>query len=259
MIRTSMSLFASATLVVCLTAGAHADWSEDFNGSTLNNSWFFGSATGAGSPSGSFAPNDQFNNYPDAIVNNQLQMADSAAVGAGGAANAFGVVLEAFSDVKVTGTLNPNGNMASSDTIALIARGNIASGEFYAAELSLEDGKLIIFRNDNLAGAASDLDEVTIPGLDNTSSVFVDFRVVGSSVSADAYDAPGGNLLGSVSATDSNYTAGLSGVLAFFANDLNKPLLAEFDDLSSMAIPEPTSLVLAIAGLCAGLARRRGR
>lgn len=260
MIRTSMSMLSLATftlLVLTSSSTAQADWSEDFNGSTLSNGWFFGSATGGGPPSPTFAPNDQLNNYPDAIVNNQLQMADPNAVGVGGAANAFGVVLENFTDLRYTGILNPNGNAASSDTVALIARGNIASGEFYAAELSFEDGKFIIFRNDDLAGNAMDLDEVTIPGLTNADSVYVDFRLVGNSISADAYDAPGGNLLGSVSATDSSYSAGVSGVLTFFAGDLNKPLLGEYDNLASMAIPEPTSVALAIAALGLGLIGRR--
>jgi hypothetical protein len=71
------------------------------------------------------------------------------------------VVAKNFTDLRYTGIINPNGNAAVSDTQALIARGNIASGEFYAAEVSFEDGKLIIFRNDDLAGNASDLDAVT--------------------------------------------------------------------------------------------------
>ncbi len=262
MTRIPTSVFTVAAVVLCCLASSptvHADWSEDFNGSSLSNPWFFGSQTGAGSPSTTFKPNNQGSNYPDAIVNSQLQMADPNAAAVGGAANAFGVVLESFTDLRFTGTLNPNGNAASSDTVALIARGNIASGEFYAAELSFEDSKFILFRNDDLAGNAMDLDEVTIPGLTNADSVYVDFRLVGSSISADAYDAPGGTLLGSVSATESSYSGGVSGTLVFFAGDVGKPLLGEYDDLSSVAIPEPTSIVLAIAGLTAGIAIRRRR
>ncbi len=260
MIRSSMSLLALAVAALCclaISSPAVADWSEDFNGSTLNDLWFFGSQTGGGPPSPTFSPNDQGSNYPEAIVNNQLQMADTNTVVAGGAANAFGVVLENFTDVRLTGTLNPNGNAAVSDTLALIARGNIASGEFYGAELSFEDGNFIIFRNDDLAGSAEDLATVNIPGLTNATSVFVDFRLVGTSITADAYDAPGGNLLGSVATTDSNYSAGLSGVLTFFAGDVSKPLLGEFDDLASVTIPEPTSLLLALAALGVGVTARR--
>lgn len=254
---------ALATIVLLSSATSplvQADWSEDFNGSTLQNAWFFGSAAASGSPSPTFEPNDQGSNYPDAIVNSQLQMSDANAVGAGGAANGFGVVLQNFTDLRYTGVINPNGNASTSDTVALIARGNIAGGQFYGAEVSFEDGKFIIFRNDDLAGNGMDLAETTIAGLDSGDSVFVDFRLVGDSLSAQAFDAPGGNLLGSVSATDSNYSGGVSGVLAFFAGDLNKPLLAEFDDLSSANfIPEPTSVLLLLVGLASNVSLRRRR
>lgn len=252
----------AALVLSCFASSpsAQADWSEDFNGSTLQNTWFFGSTAGTGSPSASFEPNDQLNNYPDALVNNQLQLSDPNSVAGGGAANGFGVVLENFTDLRYTGIINPNGNAASSDTVALIARGNIASGEFYGAEISFEDGRLIIFRNDDLAGSATDLDAVIIPSLDNTDSVYIDFRLVGSALSAQAFDAPGGNLLGSVSATDSNYSAGVSGVLGFFANNLTKPFLAEYDDLTSVDfIPEPGSSILAIIALSTACALRHGR
>ncbi len=260
MIRSSMSVFALAAAAFCclaVSSPAMADWQEDFNGSTLDNTWLFGGLLPNGNPSPTFSPIDQGSNFSDAIVNSQLQMADTNAAAAGGAVNAFGVVLENFTDVQVTGTLNPNGNSASSDTIALIARGNIGNGQFYGAELSFEDGNFIIFRNDGLDGSGEDLATVNIASLTNATSVFVDFRLVGSSLTADAYDAPGGNLLGSVATTDSNYSTGLSGVLTFFAGDVNKPLLGEFDDLSSVVIPEPTSLALAVAALCAGVAARR--
>ena len=250
-------------IVLCTLANspsALADWSEDFNGSTLQNPWFFGSAAANGSPSPTFEPNNQASNYPDAIVGNQLQMSDSNSLATVGAANQFGVVLQNFTNLRYTGIVNPNGNTGSSDTVALIARGNIAGGQFYGAELSFEDGRFIIFRNDDLAGNGMDLDAVTVPGLDNQDSVWVDFRLIGPVISARLFDAPGGNLLGSVSANDGNYSAGVSGVLAFFAGDVNKPLLAEYDDLNSVSfIPEPTSMALVMLGLAGGASLRRRR
>lgn len=254
---TTSVLTAAVAVVLGFANSAQADWSEDFNGSTLQNNWFFGSINGLGSPSATFSPNNQGANYPDAIVNNQLQMADTNSVATGGAAQAFGVVLQNFTDVRVSGIINPNGNTSSSDTVALIARGNIASGEFYGAEISFEDGKLIVFRNDDLAGNGMDLDSMTIPGLTNADSVYLDFVLVGSNINLQAYDAPGGNLLGSVSATDANYSQGVSGVLGFFAGDVNKPFLAEYDDLSSITVPEPATMTIALVALTAGIASRR--
>lgn len=258
-LTTYFSIAAMTLACLATTDAVRADWSEDFNGSTLQNAWLFGSTSGAGSPSGTFLPSDQLNNYPDAIVNSQLQMSDANSVAAGGAANGFGVVLENFTDLRYAGVINPNGNSAVSDTLALIARGSLASGKFYAAEVSFEDGKLIIFRNDDLAGSAEDLAETTIPGLTNADSVFVDFTLIGSSLTARAFDQRGGTLLGTVAASDSNYSQGISGVLGFFAGDVNKPFLGEFDDLSSAAIPEPTSTALALSGLCGVMATLRRR
>ena len=86
-------------------------------------------------------------------------MADSNTCGpsdsdGAGAAQGFGVnccrAISPIYDTQVS--INPNGNTGSSDTVALIARGNIASGEFYGAEISFEDGKLIVFRNDDYGG-----------------------------------------------------------------------------------------------------------
>ncbi len=268
MTRFSKAVFTTASALLIGLASSHlthADWSEDFNGSTLQQPWFFGSQLPSGAPSSTFQPNDQLNNYPDAIVNNQLQMFDPNAVSAGGAANAFGVnVSEPFTDVRYTGILNPNGSASSSDTLALIARGDIGSGKFYAAELSFEDNRLILFRNNDLTGSANDLAFVEIPGLDNSQSVYLDFRVIGQTISVDAFDAPGGNPLGSLSVVDNDpvlkiTNPGVSGTLVFFAGDLDKPLLGQFDDLSSMRIPEPTSLMLALVALSAGLVGGRSR
>ncbi|MGI9430025.1 MAG: PEP-CTERM sorting domain-containing protein [Bythopirellula sp.] len=265
--RISKSILTMAAVGLCCLANlpnAQADWSEDFNGSTLTNTWFFGSGDAGGAPSGTFLPADQGSNYPDAIVNSQLQMSDSRAVGAGGAAQGFGVVVvDPIADVLVTGTINPNGNAAVSDTAALIARGNLGTGQFYAAELSFEDGKLIIFRNNDFAGSANDLAEVTIPDLDNTDSVHLQLRLLGDTITARAFDVAGGSLLGAISVTDTDPAkisgAGPAGVLTFFAGDVGKPLLGQFDDLNATTIPEPTSAVLLTGALCAGLAARRRR
>jgi hypothetical protein len=250
----SFPLLAVSLVIVSSLGPAvvRADWSENFNGS-LTQPWLFGNFSAGGSSS-TFTPKvDPL--YPDAIVNNQLRLADPNSAAVGGAAAGFGVVLAPFSDLRMTGVMNPGGNAAISPTLTLLARGNLASGQFYAAEVDYASGKLIIFRNDNPA-TSTDLVDAVIPGLTTDDSLYLTFRLLGSSLSAHVFDAPGGTLLQSVSTTDATYSAGLSGVLVN-ADDPTVPLLGVWDDVSATSIPEPGTSLLALAALSAALGRKR--
>ncbi len=233
---------------VSSTPLAQADWSDNFNGG-FEQFWQFGSVDGGGLPSASFS---------GGVVNDQLVLADPNAAASGGAGAGFGVVGEIFSDVRMTGIINPNGDLASSGTVTLLARGNPLEAKFYAAEINYTNGELIIFRNDGL-GSTTNIADVTIPNLTAADSVFLDFLLVGDSLSAKAYDAPQGNLLGEVSVTDNTYTGGLSGVLVN-TTDPSAPILGVWDDITATtAIPEPTTCLLAFTAMAAAFISGRKR
>jgi len=78
-----------------------------------------------------------------------------------------------------------------------------------------------------------------------SDSFYLELDVVGSNFTGRVYDHLGGTLLHSISATDSSYASGFSGVaVGAQGNLLNEALLGEFDTVASKAVPEPSSLVL---------------
>lgn len=224
-----------------------ADWSDNFDGG-LQAAWQFGSVNGLGVPSPTFSATS---------TNNQLLMTDSvpAAPTGAGAAAGFGVVLDPLGDQVVAGTINPNGDAGISPTMTLLARGNPALGSLYAAEVDYSSNDLIIFRNDNLA-STTDLVSAPIPGLTTDQSLYVEFRLLGSSLSARAFDAPGGTLLQSVSVIDSTFSTGLSGVLVN-ADDPSVTVLGVWDNVSATTIPEPASCVMLLLAVSLGLSHTR--
>jgi len=250
MIRSTASFFILASFVLlsslALSPSASADWSDNFNGG-LQQSWQFGSVDGAGNPSATFT---------GGATGDQLVMSDTNAAAAGGAGAGFGVVIsETFTDVRMSGVVNPNGDAATAGTLRLLARGNLLTAQFYAAEINYTSGDLIIFRNDNLA-TATNLVSAPIAGLTSSQSLLVDFSIIGDTLKARAFDASGGQLLASVSATDSTHAGGLSGVLAN-ANDFSLPMLGVWDDVSASVVPEPTTSLMLITAIGAALSARR--
>ena len=245
----AISTLAALLITVVGAESAKADKFDDFNGG-FQEIWQFGSVDAGGNPSGSFNGGQ--------VINDQLVLADPNSAAAGGAATGFGVLTEIFSDVRVEGIINPNGDAAISPSQSLLARGNVFTAQFYAAEINYGSGELIIFRNDGLT-SASNLVQTDIPGLSTDDSIFLRFRLVGDSLSAFAFDAPGGTLLASVSTTDSMYSSGLSGVLPTSVSAPTAPLLGVFDDIGATVIPEPATALLGLAGVSTVFLRRRRR
>jgi hypothetical protein len=157
----------------------------------------------------------------------------------------------------MTGIVNPNGDAAISSTMALLARGDVLSSQFYAAEVNYDTAELIIFRNDGPA-TVSNLSSGPIAGLTTADRIYLEFDLLGNSLVARAYDAPNGNLLQSVSATDSAYTIGASGVLVSTSN-FAAPILGAWDDVSATTIPEPSTATLIFVALGGAMAFRRRR
>ncbi len=249
MIRNFVSSLYVLLAVLCVggvATTASADWSDNFDGG-LQETWLFGSVAGNGNPSSTFSATS---------TNNQLLMTDSLPATAGGAGAGFGVVPEFLTDQVMKGVINPGGAAGISPTVTLLARGNLAAGSLYAAEIDYSSSKLIIFRNDNLT-TTTDLADATIPGLTTDDSLYLVFRLLGSDISASVYDAPGGMLLSQVSVNDATFSGGLSGVLVN-ADNPSVPVLGVWDNVSATTIPEPASCVLLLAGVLAlSVVRRR--
>jgi hypothetical protein len=140
--RTTFSCLFTILALLCLgrfAATAAADWSDNFDGG-FQQAWLFGSVAGGGNPSPTFSAT---------ASNGQLVMTDSLPATAGGAAAGFGVVPQFLSDQVMQGVINPSGAAGISPTVTLLARGNLAVGSLYAAEVDYASSELVIFRNDH--------------------------------------------------------------------------------------------------------------
>ncbi|MGI9430024.1 MAG: hypothetical protein ACR2NM_15295 [Bythopirellula sp.] len=231
------ALMVVSALIFSFTQPANADWVDTFSGGTTDQFWQFGSD--GGDPS-------TFKNDPDELViNDQLVLTADTNPAGGGIPTAFGVVLtEVFSDVRMTGVINPNGDGAINDSVALLLRGNLVNQSFYMAEVHYTNEELIIFRNNpGVEGGTGDLIAVPIPSLDFTDTLYVEIEAIGSSLEVWAYDYDYQNTtIGDLRATTSfddtsaaALTSGLSGVLVN-ENFGGFPVLGVWDDISASRI-----------------------
>ena len=229
-----------SSLVFSALHTANADWAEDFdNGFT--KLWQFGSQGGDGST---------FNNGQ--IIDGQLVLTDTRNPGGdGGAETGFGTVFpDTFTDVRMTGVINPGGNPDINDTVALLIRGNTVNQSFYMAEINYTSGELIIYRNNpGFDGGNSNLAIEPIPGLQFSDGLYVEIEATGSFIETWAYEynvqtKEIGNLRATTSFDDTSEAAlssGLSGVLVH-ENFNGLPVLGVWDDLtSSTIVPDPVS------------------
>lgn len=215
----------SVVLTLGLVGLASGDWSDNFDGG-LQQPWQFVNFNDIFEPSATFSASS---------VGDRLVVTDPTIAFDGGAATAFGFVPEPFSDVMVTGVLNPDNSQFMNDSLFLFARGDLATSTSYTAELQYSSQQLLIYRSDGL-GFGSNLAQEVIPNFQFSDSFYVEFEVVGPELTARAYDAPGGTLRQMVTATDSTYTEpGVSGFILDF-EDAFLPLLGVFDDITATAI-----------------------
>jgi hypothetical protein len=243
--------------MVLTASTAMADWLETFSGGTYDQStWAWGSISATG-------PGPGLNS----VVSNTLQLqANDPALPDGGAASAYGVVTgESFTDVRVSGTINPSGDSDLNADVGLLARTNVTNLTGYALTIdySYDVGNVDLNRID----PGPDVETLVtgqIPDFETGDSVYVEFDLFGSNLTGRFYDAPGGTLLEEISWPDGTYTTGVSGVVANSEDNLGVILRGTYDNVGSQTIPEPGSLVLlGSGGLCAlgcwWRKRRRGK
>jgi hypothetical protein len=219
-----------ALLQVGFSNTACADWTDTFSGGTTDQFWQFGSD---GGDAGTFLGGQ--------VINDELVLTASSAPSAGGAETGFGVVItEVFSDVRMSGIMNPSGNGNINDSIGLLFRGNTVNQTFYMAEVNYTSAELIIYRNNpGVDGGNSNLSTASIPNLDFTDSLYVELEAIGTQLEAWAYtDATKATLLANTSFNDdtaATLTSGLSGVLVN-ENFGGLPMLGIWDDISATSV-----------------------
>src|SRR5215470_4593485 len=121
--KRSLAYLAALCGTLGMAWGAHADWFYDFQSAPLASF-----VTGSDPPSATF-----LSSAGDGV----LQFSDTLSPANGGAVGAFGIeTSQVFTDVRLTGTLNPAG---TTDNILNLTRGDLA-GNDYTAGLAFADG-----------------------------------------------------------------------------------------------------------------------
>jgi hypothetical protein len=257
------SLISCVAIVAATVASgtARADWSDTFTGGQFDQSWTMVDEAGNFATPAAGSGNTATGTYTLDVSNDYLAMDDIDATP--GAPNfVVGWVTESFTDVRVSGVLNP-GNSGGNNDLGLIARADILSGNAYIATVDFGTGSINIskFLGGSLGGIGT---SGNVTGFDGTSSYYAEFTVASSGTVAllvEIWDSAAKNtLLGTASASDSvsSFSSGNSGFVSAVNGDVAPtPVMAHLDSLNSVLIPEPATISLIGLGALAIGRRRR--
>lgn len=257
MTRTIRSTFLAAAVVLTLAmAPAQGDWIETFTGG-FDQTWTFFDNNGSIPPSDTTlsTAGDKLTIRGNLTATYDLNVAGL-------------VPTESFTDVMVRATVSPSpgttftgGGASTNNDIFIFTRSN--GIEAYLLSLDYNDGDVDLVRINNMGGIVG-LAGINNPAWFNPAESY-DLQLValGTQLRGRVYDS-GGNLLADVLASDATLASGFSGIGTSINEDAIAPanltlLAAMFDNVSSRAIPEPSSVVLAGMGLAlvVGLSRKR--
>jgi opacity protein-like surface antigen len=247
-------------LMMATPSAALADWVDNFEGG-LEQTWSFDNLKADMSGSSS--------SFTAGEVNDELVLTDPTIPGAGGAGIGFGVVPEEFRDALVWGIVNPSESPDTNAIIGILGRIDAVNMTGYALTLTYDKGRypadMDISRIDQGADYESLVSEDFLPDgeLPGSDSYYLELEMRGPNLEGRVYDSPGGTLLQSVSATDPNFfDRGMSGVLVLADETTasgSNPLYGAFDFVGSMAVPEPSAMLLLVLGASMLSLRRRRR
>lgn len=220
-----------------MACGAHADWSYDFQAPPPASF-----VMASGPPAETFSSN---------VGGGVLHFSDTTLPADGGAAVGFGLeTSQVFTDVRVTGTLNPAGT--TNNQLLLNARAQNLVGDLYAAGIVFADnpfgnkaGNLLIAKivggvPVEIVQSSDDSQGNQSPLADFATSYFVQWELVGNQQTARVFDVEGGTQLLIVNYTDTGvggpaYVSGFAGVSSATAGN-NVVVDGTFGPIRAMAI-----------------------
>lgn len=236
--KRSLAYLAALCGTLGMACGAHADWFYDFQSAPPTSF-----VTGSGPP-----PLPSSATFLSSAGDGILQFSDTSSPAGGGAVGAFGIeTSQVFTDVRLTGTLNPAG---TTDNILNLTRGDLA-GNVYTAGIAFADGPngeragnlqiaKIVSGGPVKIALSTDTSQGSQPPLtDLARGYFLQFDIVGNQLTARLFDVKGGTQLLVVNYTDTGdggppLESGMAGVFALATGGL---LGSTFGPVGATAIP----------------------
>ncbi|MFO0688498.1 MAG: hypothetical protein U0900_07310 [Myxococcota bacterium] len=253
---------AGSALLALAAPPATADWLERFDGG-LSNDWIFAATDDGGAP-----PSTGVSTFAvvEAGPDDYLLIAHSTTAlpdGGGGASDAFGYVDESFTNLAISADVNAGPALGQQSVLAVLGRGNPATGSSYLAAVDFAASRFAIARSDDFLDFQTPLVVDDSLSIDRGRTYRIQFFLVGTTLTARLLDASTRALLSTIHVTDSSYASGGAGILVetrYQAGVPVGPIVGTFDDVE--AVPEPagaTALAMATALLGALAAGRRRR
>jgi hypothetical protein len=246
-LKSALAHVATLGLMLGLASRARADWLYSFQ--TAPPPSFI---TLSIPPSATFS---------SSVGGGILQLSDTRLPAVGGAALALGLETgETFTDVRVTGTLNPTGT--TNNLLNLVARRNPVIPNTYSSGIDFGAGFLQIVKVTGGMAVESirstDASQGSQPLLANLArSYFLELDVVGNQLTSRVFDVAGGTQLLVVNYTDTGVVGGpphASGLAGVSSESTGGRVDGSFGPVGARAIPEPGTLTLFGLGLLGLLA-----
>ena len=165
-----------------------------------------------------------------------------------------------FANVKVSAELNSDGD--TNDRFLLLARTNLDTFDTYSFGIDFETDQILLRK---IVGGVIDtpLVQESVP-LDQNTTYFAEFTVIGNELTGSLFDETSTNLLSEISFFDNDPLApGVTGISTDISdgflpqgNDINNGTI---DNFSAMSVPEPSSIfgILMVGALANKISRRK--
>jgi hypothetical protein len=246
--------------LVLLSSPARADWTEDFDGG-FDQSWTFLAIDDEGDPPSSGV--SEFDIIDDG-ADGYLRISHSTTAifgGGGGASDGFGWVSESFTTSLTAADINAAPGDGQQNFLGVFARGDTFFGTAYVAGIDFANSLFGIVAADNFFDSLFVLASDSSIVIDPNETYRVELYLIDRYQFARLIEVSSGEVVSTLTANDSFYTGGVSGLLVeteYSGVTPQAPIVGTFDNVE--AVPEPSLGILVgfgVAGL-ALLGRSRG-